>query len=355
MPRDYLNDAATRVRREDRAVTDDDWMVHFLEQAAVGVLATAHDQQPFLNSNLFAYDAQQHVIYIHTARVGRTRSVVEQNPQAAFSVMQMGRMLPAEQALEFSVEYAGITAFGMVTIVEDEAEATHALQIMLDKYAPHLQAGADYRPPVPEELARTSVFRMSISEWSGKKKEVDAFPGAFWYPEAPILASQATQTTWHGALRAIHIAAERGGPMQAVEQVEAVAGKGLRGDHHFNPAGVAGQVGAEAQEVTLIAAEDLAAVQQESQLTLTAEDTRRNLLVEGVPLNHLVGKRFHVGAVILQGIELCEPCQGLAQSTGYGPKIISAMLHRGGLRAIILQGGTLHVNAPVRPSLEPER
>ena len=43
----------------------------------VGALATIHDGQPFINSNLFVYDEQAHCIYMHTARVGRTQANVE--------------------------------------------------------------------------------------------------------------------------------------------------------------------------------------------------------------------------------------------------------------------------------------
>jgi nitroimidazol reductase NimA-like FMN-containing flavoprotein (pyridoxamine 5'-phosphate oxidase superfamily) len=96
----------------------------------------------------------------------------------------MGRLLPADVALEFSVEYTGVVVFGTAVIVTDETEATNALQLLLDKYAPHLKPGPDYRPPVPEELKRTAVFRINIEQVSGKKKEVAAdFPGAYLYTE----------------------------------------------------------------------------------------------------------------------------------------------------------------------------
>ncbi|MEO1290424.1 MAG: pyridoxamine 5'-phosphate oxidase family protein, partial [Chloroflexota bacterium] len=134
MPRDYLNDAPTTVRREDRAVDDEAWIKQFLHQADVGTLATVHDGQPFLNQNLFVYDESQHVIYIHTARKGRTRANVEDHEKVSFAIMEMGRLLPADQALEFSVEYAGVVVFGTSSIVDDETEATDALQQMLDKY-----------------------------------------------------------------------------------------------------------------------------------------------------------------------------------------------------------------------------
>ena len=96
----------------------------------------------------------------------------EQHDKVCFTTMEMGRLLPAPEALKFSVEYAGVTVFGNMRIISEEAEATKALQLMLDKYAPHVVAGRDYRPPVPDELRRTSVFRIEISTGSGKKKEV---------------------------------------------------------------------------------------------------------------------------------------------------------------------------------------
>lgn len=190
MSRDYASQPRTAVRRADRQVTDETWIELFLQCAPVGVLASVHEGQPFVNSNLFYYDAPRRRIYIHTARVGRTRANLEQDGQVCFSIMEMGRLLPADEALEFSVEYAGVVVFGRAHIVEDDAEATEALQALLDKYAPHLQAGRDYRPPVEEELRRTAVMRIEIEDWTAKKKEVeDDFPGAFWYAEESVLRS----------------------------------------------------------------------------------------------------------------------------------------------------------------------
>lgn len=183
MPRDYATLAPQAVRRRDRAVTDDAWIRHFLDRAPVGVLASSHDGQPFVNSNLFVYDAEAHAIYFHTARVGRTQANVDAKAEGApvcFSAFRMGRMLPAEEALHFSVEYEGVTAFGKATIIREEEPAAAALQLLLDKYAPHLKPGTDYRPVVSEELKRTAVYRMTIDVWSGKRKQVEPdFPGAY--------------------------------------------------------------------------------------------------------------------------------------------------------------------------------
>jgi nitroimidazol reductase NimA-like FMN-containing flavoprotein (pyridoxamine 5'-phosphate oxidase superfamily) len=161
---------------------DDSWIREFLRDAAAGVLGTVSNGQPFLNSNLFVYDGAGHCIYIHTARTGRTRSNVESDERVAFTAFEMGRLLPADEALEFSVEYAGVVAFGRGRVVEDPSEAERALQLLLDKYAPHLRPYRDYRPISADELGRTAVFRVDIDAWSGKQKVVEQdFPGALVY------------------------------------------------------------------------------------------------------------------------------------------------------------------------------
>ena len=184
MPRDYTTLPRTQVRRSDRAVNDESWIRALLHRTPIGTLATTYDGQPFLNSNIFVYDEAEHAIYMHTARMGRTRTNIDTYEHVCFSVCEMGRLLPADTALEFSVEYASLVVFGAAIRISDAKQATDALHLLLRKYAPHLQADQDYRSVVPEELVRTSVYRISIEEWSGKKKEVaEDFPGAYKYED----------------------------------------------------------------------------------------------------------------------------------------------------------------------------
>lgn len=176
----------TDMRRKDRG-RDDAWIGSYLQNAGFGFLATVHDGQPFLNSNIFVYDADRHAIYLHTARTGRTETNLSEPVQVAFSTAEMGRLLPADEALEFSVEFSGVVVFGTGQIVEDPEEAEAGLQMILDRYAPHLEPGRDYRPIIPAEMKRTAVFRIDIEAWSGKEKFVDPeFEGAFELPRISI-------------------------------------------------------------------------------------------------------------------------------------------------------------------------
>lgn len=170
------------LRRHDRG-RDDEWIREFLAWAPFGFLATVAESRPFLNSNLFVYAPESHCIYLHTARTGRTPENVSRGGFATFSVATMGRFLPAPEALEFSVEYAAVVAFGEIRPVTDEEERKRAMESVMRKYAPHLEPGADYRAITAKELARTGVHRLDIDVWSGKEKVAPpGFPGAYRLP-----------------------------------------------------------------------------------------------------------------------------------------------------------------------------
>jgi nitroimidazol reductase NimA-like FMN-containing flavoprotein (pyridoxamine 5'-phosphate oxidase superfamily) len=180
----YANLPYSQVRRADRAIEDDTWIRDFLHRVPFGQLATVYEGQPFVNSNLFVYDEAAHQIYMHTAKVGRTRANVDNDERVCFSVSEMGRLLPADRALEFSVEYSGVVVFGRGKVIDDPDTAKRALQMLLDKYFPHLQPERDYIPIQDVELVRTAVYAIQIDSWSGKQKKVaEDFPRAFLYPK----------------------------------------------------------------------------------------------------------------------------------------------------------------------------
>ena len=158
------------MRRHDREIKDQSEIRALLRDSQFGFIATACENQPFIHANLFWYDEKNQRIYFHTAIKGRARSNIEINPQICFSVAAMGRLLPAETAIEFSTEYASVTVFGSARIADDPPEQRYGLQGLLDKYFPQLQPVEDYSPITDAELQQTSVFALEIESWSGKHK-----------------------------------------------------------------------------------------------------------------------------------------------------------------------------------------
>ncbi|HQR06584.1 MAG TPA: MOSC domain-containing protein [Gemmatales bacterium] len=145
--------------------------------------------------------------------------------------------------------------------------------------------------------------------------------------------------SWQGKVLAIHIG-EISQPLNSVASVEAQAGVGLVGDRYGIGAGTFSKKKGPDREITLIEQEALDALEREYQISVSPSEARRNVTTEGVPLNHLVGKQFKVGNVVLQGIRLCEPCGHLEKLLARG-KVQEGLRHRGGLRAQIVKGGVI--------------
>jgi len=147
----------------------------------------------------------------------------------------------------------------------------------------------------------------------------------------------------HPRLVGIYVAPTGGAPMATRDRVDAIAGRGLRGDRYADATGTYSGTGRDARDITLIEREAIDAVRTEDTgIHVHEQDTRRNLVTQGVALNHLVGRTFRVGTVRMRGLRLAEPCAYLEQLTGLAG-VRAALVHRGGLRAEILDDGELHV------------
>lgn len=146
-----------------------------------------------------------------------------------------------------------------------------------------------------------------------------------------------------GKVLAIFICSQKGQPMQQIASIKAVPGRGLKGDRYFMGTGAYSRSSRlTVRDVSLISIE---ALHESNRLFLTnfaPEETRRNILVEGVNLNDLVGKRFRVGQVEMEGVELCDPCERPSRLSGK-PGFQQAFENRGGLRAAILNIGIINI------------
>ena len=125
--------------------------------------------------------------------------------------------------------------------------------------------------------------------------------------------------------------------MTSVASVEALADGGLSGDRYAE----AKNRRAPDYQVTLIELENIEAFVGETELVLTPEQPRRNIVTRGVNLNALCGKRFRIAAAVFEGLELCEPCSLFAKRTHR--EILKFFVGKGGLRARIVAGGRIHV------------
>ena len=143
-----------------------------------------------------------------------------------------------------------------------------------------------------------------------------------------------------GKLVAIYTAPGEAAPMEAHDEIAAIAGTGLAGDRYAAKAGAFSDRPGGGREVTLIAREGIAAANVEG-VTVGEHETRRNLVTEGIDLGRLIGRTFTVGDVVMRGVRDCPPCKYLEGLTR--PGVMAALKGRGGLRADIISDGTLRV------------
>ena len=142
-----------------------------------------------------------------------------------------------------------------------------------------------------------------------------------------------------GRVEWIGLRPARRAAVQPVDEVTALTGQGLDGDHYRSRGG--------SRQVTLLQFEHLAVVRRLLRLDdLDPALLRRNLVISGIPLAALKGWRFRVGGAVLEGTGFCHPCSRMEETLGTGG--YNAMRGHGGINARVLQGGTLAVGSEVR-------
>ena len=153
---------------------------------------------------------------------------------------------------------------------------------------------------------------------------------------------------WQGELLSIHTTPKARAPMVACDSATLIAGVGIEGDRYASDVNT-GTYSAfpDVREVTLIEVETLEALARDHDTALPAALHRRNLTTRGVPLNHLVGKRFRVGDVVLEGGRLNTPCRYIDMITGLA--VNDLLIHRSGLNCRIVTGGVITPGARIAP------
>ncbi|OAP35901.1 MOSC domain-containing protein [Sinorhizobium americanum] len=159
--------------------------------------------------------------------------------------------------------------------------------------------------------------------------------------------------TWRGSLLHIHIAPAASYEMEELKEAHLIAGRGIAGDRYYLGTGTYSPK-PDVRDVTLIEMEVLEALAQGEpkvpafKATLAPEDHRRNLTTRGVPLNHLVGKRFRVGETVLRAARMNFPCRYIEELLGI-PGLYQGLLNRSGLNCAIEVGGVIRPGDPILP------
>jgi len=155
---------------------------------------------------------------------------------------------------------------------------------------------------------------------------------------------------FNARIQAIYLASSAGAPMKSMDHVKVSAGIGIEGDRYALGTGAYSLLEPKkVRHLSLIALSGIAIANDwlsaGNEPTFDGSETRRNIILEGVTpsqLNLLLGQKFQLGNILLRGTELCVPCERPAQLLNR-PSFMDAFEGRGGIRAEVLNSGTLAV------------
>ena len=133
------------------------------------------------------------------------------------------------------------------------------------------------------------------------------------------------------------IASENNLQIEEVNSIEVIANKGIVGDRHFR------EFNDPFSQFTLIESENIDYFNLKYGLNIPYVSFRRNVITKGTRLNELVGKKFFVGDIELEGIDLCRPCKHLNEILNQ-ENILKEFLRKGGLRCQILNSSIIKIN-----------
>ena len=123
--------------------------------------------------------------------------------------------------------------------------------------------------------------------------------------------------------------------IKEVESIEVLTDKGVVGDRHFK------NFNDPYCQLSLIESENIDHYNIKYGLNISYINFRRNIVTKGIQLNELVGKKFKIGNVKVEGIDLCRPCRHLTELLNQD-NILKEFLRKGGLRCQILTSSSIN-------------
>ena len=143
-----------------------------------------------------------------------------------------------------------------------------------------------------------------------------------------------------GIVVALFTVDRRAAPMKKVEQLYALAGRGIEGDRYFLGTGTYSKSPEPGRQVTLIKSEVLESLKNKLEINVKPEESRRNILTQGIEINDLIGTEFYVGTVRLRAHRITQPCLYLEKLLDQ-PGLYKELWDNGGISCEILSDGVI--------------
>ena len=129
--------------------------------------------------------------------------------------------------------------------------------------------------------------------------------------------------------------------IQEVDSIEVITDKGVVGDRHFK------NYNDPYCQLTLIESENIDFYNTKYGLNISYVDFRRNIVTKEIELNNLIGQKFFIGKVQVEGIDLCRPCRHLTEMLNQ-ENILKEFLRKGGIRCRVLTSSRINIEDEIK-------
>ena len=154
------------MRRSDREITDRNEMIDVMKRCDVCRLALNDEGYPYILPLNFGMEADEEniVLYFHGADKGRKYELMEKDNRVSFEMDCAHRLVVDEERGHCTMEYESVIGRGRVEMVPEE-EKREALRSLMRQYHPE---NVNFDEGV---MPRTSVFKLTVEEMTGKKRK----------------------------------------------------------------------------------------------------------------------------------------------------------------------------------------
>ena len=154
------------MRRSDREIKNIAEIIEIIEKCDVCRLALADNNIPYVVPICYGYEYTDDrlTLYFHAAKEGRKLEMIAKNPLACFEMDCSHKLIKAEEAQNYSMEYESVIGFGKIHMCTEKPEMIKALTLLMKKYDKDRQF--DFPDHVIESAA---IFKLVVSEFTGKR------------------------------------------------------------------------------------------------------------------------------------------------------------------------------------------
>jgi len=149
------------MRKKEREINSLDEIETIIQKARVCRVAFADSDKPYIVPVCFGYERNS--LYIHGADAGQKLDIMKKNNRVCFEMDEDVVIIPGDKACSFATKYRSVIGVGKASILKQDADKLHALNVIMRHYAGH---EFDF---TKKELDSVLVWKIAIDSLTGKK------------------------------------------------------------------------------------------------------------------------------------------------------------------------------------------